>query len=147
MIAVVVSFLLSVLFGMGLVMGGMTQPAKVIGFLDIFGHWDPSLMCVMAGALAVYMPVYQWLVRKRARPLLGEQFLIGTPQSIDRRLILGAALFGAGWGLAGFCPAPAITALGAGVSSAAIFTVAMCVGFGLGELFRPSPRKASPLQP
>jgi len=131
---VIVAFVLALLFGAGLVIGGMTQPEKIVGFLDPFGAWDPSLILVMAGALAVYMPVYQLIIRKRPSPLFGDQFRLATRQHIDRRLIIGALLFGVGWGLGGFCPGPAIAAFGAFVPSAVLFTVAMFFGFGLGEL-------------
>ncbi|MCB9666809.1 MAG: hypothetical protein H6715_01655 [Myxococcales bacterium] len=131
-----VSFLLAALFGAGLVIGGMTQPAKIIGFLDPFGDWDPSLVCVMGGALFVYAPVYRWLIRRRQTSLLGEQFRLTTKRDIDGKLMGGALLFGIGWGIGGFCPGPALAAAGALVPSALLFSAAMFAGLGLGELLK-----------
>jgi uncharacterized membrane protein YedE/YeeE len=114
-------------FGLGLIASGMTQPAKVKGFLDLFGAWDPSLALVMGGAIAV--GVYAFARAKRqARAWTGEAMELPTSQVIDRRLVLGGVLFGVGWGVAGYCPGPAIVAAGSGAGSAAIFLVAMLAG-------------------
>jgi uncharacterized protein len=116
-----------VVFGIGLVVSGMTNPAKVIGFLDIAGLWDPSLGFVMAGAIAVGVVAFG-VARRRTRSLLGGAMQLPQRRDIDRRLVLGSAVFGIGWGLAGFCPGPAIASLGAGRLEAAIFVVAMLAG-------------------
>lgn len=115
------------LFGTGLVIGGMTQPSKVVGFLDLFGNWDASLAFVMGGALAVNAIAYRFVLR-RAHPVLAAEFAIPKRSEIDSRLIGGAVLFGVGWGLAGYCPGPAVTSLLSGHSAAPIFMVGMLVG-------------------
>lgn len=112
------------LFGIGLPLSGMTRPSKVIGFLDVTGDWDPSLMGVMGGAIAVYALV-NLLVKRRSAPILAEKFALPTRRDIDPRLVLGAATFGVGWGLAGYCPGPGVTSLVSGSASAAVFVVAM----------------------
>lgn len=117
-------------FGVGLVIGGMTQPAKVVGFLDFFGDWDPSLAFVMGGALLAFGTL-QRLVLRRGRPVYAPKFSIPTRNDLDPPLLLGASLFGIGWGLAGFCPGPALTSLGSLMPEAIIFTAAMITGFGL----------------
>lgn len=114
------------LFAVGLVLAGMTQPAKVIAFLDFFGHWDPSLAFVMGGAIAVYMPLYRLALRQA--PLAGETYSFSTMEKIDSRLLGGAALFGIGWGLAGYCPGPGVASIGAGATSALVFVAAMVGG-------------------
>lgn len=115
------------LFGAGLALSGMMNPAKVIGFLDLFGAWDPSLAFVMGGALIVMAIGYQ-ISRKRARPVFDSTFHTPTGTAIDRRLILGAVLFGLGWGIAGFCPGPALAALVTGSQDILIFAAAMMLG-------------------
>ena len=122
------------LFGAGLAISGMTRPAKVIGFLDVFGDWDPSLAFVMMGAIAVHFVAYR-LVRGRSAPLLGAKFAIPTRKDIDLRLLAGAAIFGIGWGIGGYCPGPGITSLATGAVSVLIFVLAMAVGiFATGRL-------------
>jgi hypothetical protein len=120
------------LFGLGLVVSGMTDPAKVIAFLDLAGAWNPSLAFVMAGAIAVSLIGFQ-LARRRERALLGEEMHLPTARRIDTRLIVGATVFGAGWGLAGFCPGPALASLLSAGYKPAIFTVAMLSGMALFE--------------
>jgi uncharacterized protein len=115
------------LFGIGLVLGGMTRPRKVIGFLDFGGDWDPSLACVMLGAVSVHFLGYR-VVQGRAAPLLADEFSLPTRSHIDARLVLGSAVFGIGWGLAGYCPGPALVSLGAGNVGALVFVAAMLVG-------------------
>jgi uncharacterized membrane protein YedE/YeeE len=115
------------LFAIGLALSGMAQPEKVIGFLDVLGEWDPSLAFVMLGAVGVYGFTHRRLARRR-RPLLAARFSLPTRTRIDGRLIAGATVFGVGWGLSGFCPAPALTALGAGTSPAWWFAPAMVAG-------------------
>lgn len=124
----IAAFLVGLLFGAGLIVAQMTNPSKVIGFLDITGNWDPSLAFVMVGAIAVYAPAY-WLSRVRpARPLWGEEFKLPLRQQIDRPLVLGALMFGVGWGLSGFCPGPALTSAGFGEPRVWVFVAAMLVG-------------------
>lgn len=120
----VVALVAGILFGVGLVVSGMTLPAKVAGFLDFTGAWDPTLMFVMGGAIAVHAVVYR-AVRGRASPLLAERFQLPTRKDIDARLILGAAIFGLGWGLGGYCPGPAVTSLVSGHGEVFAFVAAM----------------------
>ena len=121
------AFVAGLLFAAGLGVGGMTQPAKVFGFLDIAGSWDPSLAFVMLGAIAVHATAVRRILRRRA-PLFVVRFTLPTRRDIDARLVVGAALFGAGWGLVGYCPGPAVAALGGGVPAAAVFVPAMVAG-------------------
>lgn len=114
-------------FGLGLAMSGMMDPARVQGFLDIFGAWDPTLVFVMAGAVLVAFAGVA-LSKRRARPVLDARFNMPTSRVIDRRLIAGSAIFGAGWGLAGFCPGPALAGLSLGLVPVAVFVVAMLAG-------------------
>ena len=123
------------LFSLGLAMSGMTDPAKVIGFLDLTGAWDPTLLFVMAGAVMVFGIAWRASRRLRA-PVLAPGFP-ELPDQIDRPLLLGALLFGAGWGLAGYCPGPALASLGAGAAGSAVFVVAMIAGMYLHELVTP----------
>lgn len=122
------------LFGFGLAVSGMMNPAKVIGFLDLGGRWDPTLAFVMAGGLLVNLPAY-WLSRRRARPLFDERFFLPTLKDIDARLLLGAAAFGIGWGLAGLCPGPALALLGQGGLPIFLFVAAMAAGTALATGF------------
>ena len=103
-----IAFITGLIFAVGLGISGMTQPTKVIGFLDVTGAWDPSLVMVMGGAVVVYFLVFNVIVRRRDKPIVGERFGIPSRRDIDPRLLGGAVLFGAGWGLGGFCPGPAI---------------------------------------
>ncbi len=124
------AFLAGVLFAAGLVISGMTQPEYIIGFLDFFGAWNPALAWVMAGAVGVYAAIYP-LVMKRRAPLFESAFDVPAKQAIDLKLVIGSAAFGLGWGLNGFCPGPALVALGAGAAPAAVFTAAMVLGIFL----------------
>jgi uncharacterized protein len=121
------------LFGLGLIVSGMANPAKVLGFLDIAGNWDPSLALVMAGAIVVGLVAYA-LARRRTVSVVGLPMQLPSTRTIDARLVGGSLLFGIGWGLAGFCPGPAIVALGAGYAKAAVFVTAMLLGMGAFEL-------------
>jgi len=130
---VVLAFVAGLVFGLGLLLSGMADPAKVPGFLDLAGAWDPSLAFVMAGAIAVGALAFA-LARRRTKALLGDPMQLPTATAIDRRLVVGSLVFGAGWGLAGFCPGPALVALGLGAPQAVVFVVAMLAGMGLFEL-------------
>jgi len=117
-------------FGLGLAVSGMMNPAKVIGFLDVAGDWDPTLAFVMVGALLVAVPAYR-LIPKRGRPVLEEDFSLPKKKDIDAPLLWGSALFGVGWGLVGFCPGPAVAALGTGLAPVFAFVAAMLTGMAL----------------
>jgi uncharacterized membrane protein YedE/YeeE len=123
----VFALLAGVLFGLGLLISGMANPQKVIGFLDITRIWDPSLAFVMGGAISVGFFAFR-MARKRARPLCAEHMYLPTATHIDRRLLGGAVLFGVGWGVAGICPGPGLVLLGAGSASGLIFVAAMVAG-------------------
>ena len=127
-------FVSGLLFSAGLIVSGMINPAKVIGFLDLFGDWDPSLAFVMAGAVAVNFVGHR-LVTRRARPFFADGFAIPTRKDVDRELVVGASLFGVGWGLVGLCPGPAIAALGASPASRFRF----CRRHARGDGGRPRP--------
>jgi uncharacterized protein len=124
---VLTSLLSGLVFGLGLIVSGMANPAKVLGFLDLAGAWDPSLSLVMAGAILVGF--FAFLVAKnRTRSFIGAEMKLPTASAIDRRLLAGSALFGAGWGLAGFCPGPGLVGLGMGEPKALVFVAAMLIG-------------------
>jgi uncharacterized protein len=131
--SVLVQFAIGLVFGLGLVIAGMSDPAKVLNFLDIgaipSGGWDPSLAFVMAGAIAVASIGYT-LVLRRPRPIFAERFHLPSATAIDARVVLGPAIFGVGWGLAGFCPGPGFAALTTGGHAAALFVAAMLFGMG-----------------
>jgi len=127
------SFVSGLIFALGLGISGMTQPAKVTAFLDFFGNWDPSLACVMIGAITVHAFLYR-LIRHRSAPLFAATFSVPTRPDIDPRLVGGAALFGIGWGLGGFCPGPAVTSLASGHESVVLFVAAMVAGIYLYKL-------------
>jgi uncharacterized membrane protein YedE/YeeE len=134
------ALLVGLIFGVGLILGGMSNPAKVIGFLDLFGNWDPSLAFVMAGAISVGLLAFR-IAGGRPMSLLGEPMRLPTRDDIDKRLITGSLVFGVGWGLAGFCPGPALVALGTGSSKAMIFVAAMLTGMAVFELIERSRQK------
>ena len=133
----VVSFLVGVLFALGLGVSGMLQPSKVVGFLDVAGAWDPSLILVMVGAIAVNTGAYYLIVRKREAPLFNARFLIPTRKDIDAPLVVGAILFGIGWGLGGYCPGPGIVSLMSGAMPAVTFVGSMLAGMTLFALVEP----------
>ena len=118
------SFVAGLVFGVGLIVSGMTDPGKVIGFLDIAGNWDPSLAFVMAGAILVGFFAFM-IAQRRTRNVLGGAMHLPQRRDIDVRLIAGSVVFGVGWGLAGFCPGPALVSFGSGQDKAAVFVVAM----------------------
>ena len=122
-----ISFAGGLIFGIGLIFAGMTDPSKVIGFLDIAGSWDPSLGFVMGGAILVGVVAFRF-ARKRTVNLLGGMLTLPDQHDIDKRLVIGSLVFGIGWGMAGFCPGPAVTSLGTGNPKAALFVLAMIAG-------------------
>jgi len=126
-------FLVGLVFGWGLLISGMTDPGKVLGFLDLAGEWDPSLAFVMGGAVLVGLLGFA-VASKRAHSFLGSAMHLPTARDIDRRLVAGSLTFGVGWGLAGFCPGPGIVAMGSGEPRAALFVLAMIGGMLLFEL-------------
>ena len=135
MMRILIAFLAGLLFAVGLVVSGMTQPSKVVGFLDFFGSWDPSLAFVMVGAIGVHATLSRWIVR-RTKPVFVDAFQIPTNSVIDGRLVAGAALFGVGWGVAGYCPGPALVSLGSGSRSALVFVGAMIGGMVLYDFWQ-----------
>lgn len=135
------AFTAGLVFGLGLLVSGMANPEKVLSFLDLAGHWDPSLGLVMAGAIAVALPVFSWL-KGRTQSLLGLPLQIPMQHSLDRRLILGSIGFGAGWGLAGFCPGPALVVGAMGEPKAVLFVAAMSGGMLAFEWFERDLRSA-----
>ena len=126
------SFIVGLIFGIGLIFAGMTEPSKVIGFLDISGLWDPSLAFVMAGAILVGLVGFRF-ANHRTMNFLGGAIRLPTKTDIDKRLVVGSLLFGAGWGMAGFCPGPALVSLATGSSKAIIFVLSMIAGMALFE--------------
>ncbi len=128
-----VALLAGLLFGLGLILSGMTNPAKVLGFLDLAGNWDPSLAFVMGGALLVGSLVFPFAT-KRPKSILGGALRLPTATRIDRRLVLGGLTFGVGWGLAGYCPGPALASLAQGGTKPLSFFIAMLAGMALFEL-------------
>jgi uncharacterized membrane protein YedE/YeeE len=133
MMQLLTAFIVGLVFGIGLILAGMTDPAKVQGFLDLAGDWDPSLAFVMGGAILVGAVGFRF-ARGRQRALLGGAMRLPTAGTIDRRLVLGGLTFGVGWGLAGFCPGPALASLASGRSEPLIFAAAMVAGMALFEL-------------
>jgi len=131
--ALTFSLLSGLIFGIGLILAGMANPAKVLAFLDIAGLWDPSLGLVMAGAIGLGLIAFA-IAKRRSLSYLGFSIQLPTNRVIDKRLVLGSMTFGVGWGLAGICPAPAFVLLGAGSSKGTIFVIAMIAGMGLYEL-------------
>lgn len=129
-----VNLALGLLFGVGLVVSGMADPAKVLNFLDFFGAWDPSLAFVMGGGVLTAFIGYR-LVLRRKQPIAGGSFQLPTRTDIDARVIAGPAIFGIGWGLGGFCPGPAFTALGLGATGTLAFVPAMILGMWAARLF------------
>jgi len=132
------ALLAGLVFGAGLLLSGMADPGKVLGFLDLAGTWDPSLAFVMAGAIAVAAPAFAW-VRLRNATWRGVALHLPTSRAVDRRLMTGSVVFGIGWGMAGFCPGPAMVALGMGVGQAAVFVVAMLAGMAAFAWWEPHP--------
>jgi uncharacterized membrane protein YedE/YeeE len=148
---VLTALLAGLVFGIGLIVSGMFNPAKVLGFLDLAGSWDPSLALVMGGAIAVGGIAFA-VADRRSTTLLGTPMMLPTARNLEARLVLGSLMFGVGWGLAGFCPGPALVALGAGYGKAVVFVVAMLAGMlafewaergRAGPVAAPEPRAAA----
>ncbi|QOY92749.1 YeeE/YedE family protein [Massilia sp. UMI-21] len=130
---ILMAFIVGLVFGIGLIVSGMTDPAKVLGFLDLAGNWDPSLAFVMGGAILVGLVAFR-IAGRRERSLLGEPMRLPSATRIDRRLVLGSLAFGIGWGLAGYCPGPALASLASGDGKPVVFALAMVAGMSLFEL-------------
>jgi len=126
----VVALASGLLFGLGLAVSGMTRPEKVRGFLDFFRHWDPSLTFVMGGAVLVHAVAYR-LITRRSSPVFAAKFALPTRRDLDAKLLVGAGVFGVGWGLGGYCPGPGITSLVTGAAPVAAFVAAMLVGIAI----------------
>jgi len=137
---ILMALLAGLVFGIGLIVSGMANPAKVIGFLDLAGKWDPSLAFVMGGAILVGLFAFR-LAAKRSKTLLGDPLRLPQAKQIDRRLVLGGLAFGVGWGLAGYCPGPALATLVIGHSKTVIFVTAMVLGMAIFELLETYTRK------
>ena len=140
----IAEFVVGLLFGLGLMLSGMTDPGKVMGFLDLFGTWDPSLALVMGGAIMVGFFAFT-VAKKRTSTFLGGAMRLPTNMDMDKKLVIGSLLFGAGWGLAGFCPGPALVSMADGQPKALVFVLAMLVGmvgFELMDRLVHAPRKA-----
>jgi uncharacterized membrane protein YedE/YeeE len=131
-----------VIFGVGLALAGMTQPKKVVDFLDFAGDWDPSLMFVMGGAILLFGPAYQLIKRKRSAPILGPTFHLPTKTALEPKLFIGSALFGIGWGIAGYCPGPGLTSLVSLSIEPTVFVATMLMGMAVARLFEGRPTDA-----
>lgn len=137
---IITALVTGLVFGIGLILSGMTDPAKVIGFLDLAGRWNPSLAFVMGGAILVGLFGFR-LASQRNRSLLGDAMRLPTARHIDRRLVLGSLAFGVGWGLAGYCPGPALASLASGGAKPLVFAAAMVVGMVIFELLERLPAR------
>ena len=138
-----VALLAGLVFGVGLILSGMSDPSKVLGFLDVAGRWDPSLALVMGGAVLVGSLVFAY-IRKRRQSVLGGAILLPSVTGIDRRLVLGSLTFGVGWGLGGYCPGPALASLVQGGIKPLLFVIAMLVGMAVFELLERRNAKTDP---
>lgn len=144
MLNVITPIVAGILFGIGLAISGMTEPTIVLGFMDLFGKWNPTLAFVMGGAVAVTLPGF-YLLQQRHSPWFATTFAWPTRRDIDRRLLIGSALFGAGWGLGGFCPGPAIAGLVTGSTAVMVFVVAMVTGMLIHDRWTAARRSSAPL--
>ena len=129
------SLISGIIFGLGLAISGMLNPSKVLGFLNIFEDWDPSLMFVMVGAILIFSPLH-FIFKKKSKPIFAKVFIFPSKKDIDKNLIIGASLFGAGWGLVGLCPGPAISAISFLNTDVYLFVLFMFFGFYLSNLFK-----------
>lgn len=125
-----ISLIAGILFGFGMVLSGMVDPSIVTAFLDVFGHWKPDLAFVMIGALMIFIPSYVFIIKPSSKPLLAHSFSLPVKSQIDKQLIIGASLFGIGWGLLGVCPGPVVASVSSLNSEVIIFIFAMIIGFG-----------------
>lgn len=128
----IIAINLGMLFSAGLIISGMTRPQNIINFLDITGHWSPTLLLVMFGAIGIYMPAYYFFIKKQQAPVFEKQFFIPTNTHLDKKLIFGSTLFGVGWGLSGLCPGPAVSSLLAN-SQAWIYVFSLILGMFLAK--------------
>jgi uncharacterized membrane protein YedE/YeeE len=144
-IGLVSQYLIGLLFGLGLLVSGMSNPEKILAFLDLGGAWDPSLVFVMGGAVLVGLVAF-YLAKKRTQSFFGDALQIPTRRDIDKRLVIGSLLFGLGWGIAGFCPGPALVALGTGHAKPLVFVLAMLVGMAACEWFFSGNKRAPALK-
>jgi uncharacterized membrane protein YedE/YeeE len=144
-VGLVSQYLIGVLFGLGLLVSGMSNPEKILAFLDLGGAWDPSLIFVMGGAVLVGLVAF-YLAKKRTQSFFGDALQIPTRRDIDKRLVIGSLLFGLGWGIAGFCPGPALVALGTGHAKPLVFVLAMLVGMAACEWFFSGNKRAPALK-
>ncbi len=129
------SLISGIIFGIGLTISGMVNPQKVLGFLNIFNAWDPSLILVMLGAILIFSPLY-FTFKRKSRPIFAKSFNLPSKKNIDKNLIIGASLFGIGWGLVGLCPGPAISAISFLNKNVYLFVLFMFVGFYLGNFIQ-----------
>ena len=129
------SLISGIVFGLGLTISGMVNPEKVLGFLNIFDAWDPSLMFVMIGAIIIFSPLH-FIFKRKSRPIFAKNFVLPSNNNIDNNLIIGAIMFGTGWGLAGLCPGPAISAISFLNTSVYLFVIFMFLGFYLGNIIQ-----------
>lgn len=134
-VSLFVALLSGVLFGAGMNVSGMVDPANIFAFLDITGEWDPSLAFVMGGALLVFAPFYHFIIKPRSKTVDGNAFSLPTNTKIDHKLILGASIFGLGWGIGGICPGPAVASLGEGSITIILFIASMMIGMKSVTLF------------
>jgi hypothetical protein len=132
---IISAFITGLIFGIGLIISGMTNPAKIIDFLDITGQWDPSLLLVMLGAVSITFFAFRFVERKSVS-LLGDNIQLPKKTGLDKPLILGAVLFGIGWGLAGYCPGPALASLSSGLLPPVLFVLTMITGMGIFEIYK-----------
>jgi uncharacterized membrane protein YedE/YeeE len=139
---VLTAWLAGLIFGLGLIVSGMVDPTKVLGFLDITSAWDPSLAVVMAGAILIAAPAFT-VAKRHTVSLIGAEMKLSVFGQIDRRLVVGSVLFGTGWGIAGFCPGPGLVAFGMGEVKAVVFVIAMLAGMGVFELIEQRRRAAA----
>ena len=130
---ILVAAIVGLVFGFGLIISGMADPSKVLNFLDLTGDWDPSLALVMGGAILVGLVAFRFAAR-RTKSVLGDPMRLPAAQQIDRRLVFGGLAFGVGWGLAGFCPGPALVSLASGNTKAVVFNIALVAGMGIFEM-------------
>ena len=129
------SLISGIIFGTGLTISGMVNSKKVLGFLNIFDAWDPSLMFVMIGAILIFSPLH-FVFKRKSKPIFAKNFIVTSNTDIDKNLIIGAIMFGAGWGLVGLCPGPAISAISFLNTSVYLFVLFMFLGFYLGNFFK-----------